>query len=824
MNLSARKMRGAATGAVLLGLTAVFGIAAMVYREETASSHVMINEVCSNNFSVLADENGEYPDYAELYNPSSHEVVLDGLYLSDNEKHLKKSPLDQVRIPAGGRAVIWLDDSGSDGLHAGFQLSKDGDSLFLSSESGEILDRVSLPKLSYNTSYARCRDGQREWEQMTPTPGEANEEGSPVPVRTGDAPFFSAESGFYEEGFELVMEAADGMEIYYTLDGSEPAADSILYEGPIRIEDRSGRPNVYAARTDLSPTNPYAPEFAVDKATVVRAAAYDPAEGTYSRIRTASYFVGFSQKEDYEGMPVLSLAADPEDLFDADRGIYGNGAELERYKQLGGFRDGELLDSFTDEEGGLHHRYMASNAFHQGKEWEREAAVTFFDEEHTCQFTQQVGIRISGQSTRGAAQKSMNLYGRDIYDTNTVFPYPFFDGMEYSSIKIRNGGSDNAGSKIMDAMLESLVTDRDVSTQASRPCAVFLNGEYWGFYHIRERYGEEYLANHFGVGKNNVWLMDSGTADIGGQKAADAYEAMLSLGEYDMTVPENYALAESRIDLQSLIDFYCINHYIDNMDLGFGQNMALWRTVWPENAAEGDTRWRWMIFDTDGSMTGWDNNTFENSEPWDAETALMDEPLMRSLMKNETFRKRFALSFMDIANTCFDYARVHESLEEWRNTCRTQVTRSHQRFFREDFSEEVFDGSLDRMDEFFQKRFEYIVPCMAAELGLSGTPEKVTVTVNDPAGGSVLINTASTEGSRTWSGFYYTDYPVTVTAVPAEGWEFAGWSGAVSGDGPIQEAAVEPGGIRLYARFVKSRQESADRARRGQFIFDGEYR
>lgn len=805
MNLSVRKIRMAGTGAVLIGLTAVFGIAAGVYRRETAASHVVINEVCSSNFSALADENGEYPDYAELYNPSAQEVVLDGLYLSDNEKHLKNSPLDGVTIPAGGRVVIWLDDSGSDGMHAGFKLSKGGDSLFLSDENGKILDSLTVPELSYNTSYARCADGQAEWSRMTATPGLANEEGGRLTERAGEEPLFSAESGFYEESFSLTMEAAEGMEIYYTLDGSEPSADSYLYEEPVLIEDVSGRDNVYSARTDLSPTNSYTPDFPVDKAVVVRAVAYDPENDTFSDVKTASYFVGFSEKEDYDGFAVFSLVTDPDNLFDAETGIYGNGAEMERYKKLGGLQDGKLLDSFTDENGELHHRYMASNAFREGKEWEREATIAFFDEEHAYQFTQNVGIRISGQSTRGAAQKSLNLYGRDIYDENTVFPYAFFDGMEYSTIKLRNGGSDNARSKIMDAMLESLVTDRDVSTQASRPCVVFLNGEYWGVYNIRERYGEEYLSNHFGVGENNVWLIDSGSADIGETEAADAYEAMLSLGEYDLTVPENYALAESMIDLQSLIDFYCINHYIDNMDLGFGQNMALWRTIWQENAAAGDTRWRWMIFDVDGSMTGWDNNTFENSEPWDAEMALMDEPLMRALMQNEAFRKRFALSFMDIANTCFAYDRVHGILEEWRKTYRTQVTRSHQHFFSEDFSEADFDGYLDEMDAFFKRRFDYIVPCMARELGLSGTLENVTVTVNAPEGGSVLVNTASTKGSRTWSGSYYTDYPVTVTAVPENGWEFAGWSGDVSGKKLTQEAVVKEGGIRLYARFVRSR-------------------
>ena len=391
MNLSVRKIRMWGAAAVLVGLTAVFGIAAGIYRRETAASHVVINEVCSSNFSAQADENGEYPDYAELYNPLPYEVRLDGLYLSDNEKHLKKSPLNGVTVPAGGRTLIWLDDSGAGGTHGSFKLSKDGDSLFLSDEAGEILDSMNVPALSYNTSYGRLGDGQAEQGRMTATPGLSNADGEPLFERAGKEPVFSAESGFYEEGFFLTMEAEEGMEIYYTLDGSEPSTDSFLYEEPVRIEDADSRENIYAARTDLSPTNSYTPDFPVDKGTVVRAIAYDPEKETVSDIKTASYFVEFSEKEDYDNMAVLSLVTDPDNLFDAETGIYGNGAAFERYQELGGLQDGQLLDSFTDADGELHHRYMASNAFNKGKEWEREATIAFFDEAHAWQFTQDVG-------------------------------------------------------------------------------------------------------------------------------------------------------------------------------------------------------------------------------------------------------------------------------------------------------------------------------------------------------------------------------------------------------------------------------------------------
>ena len=57
------------------------------------------------------------------------------------------------------------------------------------------------------------------------------------------------------------------------------------------------------------------------------------------------------------------------------------------------------------------------------------------------------------------------------------------------------------------------------------------------------------------------------------------------------------------------------------------------------------------------------------------------------------------------------------------------------------------------------------------------------------------------EGS--WTGKYYTDYPVTVTAVPADGYEFVGWSGSVTSNSDTIEAEVVEGGITLEAIFGK---------------------
>jgi hypothetical protein len=54
-----------------------------------------------------------------------------------------------------------------------------------------------------------------------------------------------------------------------------------------------------------------------------------------------------------------------------------------------------------------------------------------------------------------------------------------------------------------------------------------------------------------------------------------------------------------------------------------------------------------------------------------------------------------------------------------------------------------------------------------------------------------------------WSGEYYTDYPVTVTANPASGYEFVGWSGSIDSTEITVEVPVVSGGIIIKAEFRK---------------------
>ena len=187
-----------------------------------------------------------------------------------------------------------------------------------------------------------------------------------------------------------------------------------------------------------------------------------------------------------------------------------------------------------------------------------------------------------------------------------------------------------------------------------------------------------------------------------------------------------------------------------------------------------------------------------------AEISINQQRIYTALKENPDFCRQFVLTFMDLANQNFNYERVKAEIEAYG------------------YESDGYQGGglgggtqpLDYYDSFFRERAFWIIPYMAEEFGLSGTREDVILSVNDPEAGAVQINTITPDLSKgPWSGEYYTDYPVIVTAKACVGYEFVGWEKTVLSNGrkttvyreKTMEIPVEKGGIRLNAVFRKVR-------------------
>lgn len=521
--------------------------------------------------------------------------------------------------------------------------------------------------------------------------------------------FFSVEPGFYEESFKLEMSTKSGT-IYYTLDGTVPDKNSIKYENPILITDATENDNVYSMRTDVSTgfdkeeiekissnaPGYQVPDYKIDKATIVRAVACDEM-GNYSDVKTASYFVGFSDKNGYEGMKILSLVTDPANLFDYETGIYVTGKAYNEYvnKYRG---SGEYY--WREEFWG----FWYANYRNRGIKWERKAESQFFDEFGQLDLSQECGIRIHGGISRGYNPKSLNIYARKEYDGNKTLQADLFGTGYYpSAVTLFQGGND-VRTKAKDYAVCRVIKDLNIATMNYEPYVLFLNGEYWGIYWLNEKYNADFFTYYYGVEKDNVIMIKSGELEEGEEEDLKYYSKMYEFcSQTDVTELENYEKVCEMIDIESYIDYYAVMLYIGRTGDWPWLNYGLWRVDKTDNSLYGDGKWRWIIFDL---------NSPGFSTDLDSIAYAMDNDIMfKNLMTNDAFRSRLIDRMEELADTVFNNGAMEDILCEYETFIAEPMRENDKRFFGDD-SLSAFYGEMDGLKSFFSQRKDYLIPVL----------------------------------------------------------------------------------------------------------------
>ena len=135
----------------------------LAYRTDTMviEGSLVINEIMANAKSGLADEDGEYVDWVELYNTTDQTISLDNYALSDNEaKPLKwRFPQGAVVAPHSYYLVFCSNKDRRDDVtripHANFGISAEHDTVVLSDSNGHLVDRVTIDNLPSDCTFAK---------------------------------------------------------------------------------------------------------------------------------------------------------------------------------------------------------------------------------------------------------------------------------------------------------------------------------------------------------------------------------------------------------------------------------------------------------------------------------------------------------------------------------------------------------------------------------------------------------------------------------------------------------------------------------------------
>ncbi len=654
---------------------------------------IVINEFMSDNEITIQDEDGDFSDWIELYNPNDHTINLWNYGLSDNVGELGKWIFPSIDLPGHGFLLIFAsgkERQDSSELHTNFKISSGGETLYLVNSAGVIIDETINKYLADDKVMARIPDGSDHWfESSNPTPGSSNE--------TENQLLFSSVGGFFSAPFYLKITSVLGDTVFYTLDGSIPTDSSGICVDSLFMDDTYTKPNYYSE----IPTSPEqrlisyhaweSPDANIDKANIVRCASFRNGMRT-SEIYTHTYFVDSNIFSKYS-MPVISLVTESANFFGFDKGIYVPG-KMQEPNNPG----------------------VTGNYYMKGEAWERPIHNEYSENNGHIRCSQNAGARIHGGLTRHAGQKTLRVYAREEYG-ESCFNYQLLSQKPVNSYKrflLRTtmGGSSIDEATIRDVVAHEIVRDLDIEIQDYQPVIVYINGEYWGIHTLRDRIDERYIEYTFGFDKDSIDMINANIALVDAGSNAHYKRVAEYIDQNDLSVDFNYEYVKSQIDIHSLVDYVIAEMFLSNWDWP-GNNQKLWRPQTPEG------KWRWIFFDLDVAYSHTITDIFdhamleEGERPWNTES--VSSLLLRNLLKNNNFRSLFIDRFAEILNKEFSQEKMMSKLNAIMDLYRLEIPRHCSRWhypasidsWEDDIENHIVDFLVDRPCEVAKQIINY---------------------------------------------------------------------------------------------------------------------
>lgn len=392
------------------------------------------------------------------------------------------------------------------------------------------------------------------------------------------------ESGFYDEDFTISFDLKNlhNCSIIYTKDGSIPSFENIkgfeyhtkscpkcslnnrfeyshLYSEPITTSDSTYKKEKISLiensyRHFKEPINKIPQAFTFHARLFCKKDTLEQSPKTY--------FVGKSLAQ-FKGFPILSLHTSPSNLFDYYQGI-----------NVPGIKSDSLEGKFNE------------NYHQRGKKWERPIFAEYFNENGEVEFQQNLGLRIHGNTSREYSNRSFRLYARKKYGTKKI-EYPFFD-KQHKRLKLRTSGQDQKQTFFRDGLVAKLFEKSELTVENYQPLNLFINGEYWGLFNLRERFDKHYLSQNLNVDKDSIEILK-------GWFEANENEEIKALRDYlknkNVDTEEAFKYITNKIYLNSFLEHKISEVYFGRWDVTHWQ-------IW-KNKTEKDAKWRWVIWDFD---------------------------------------------------------------------------------------------------------------------------------------------------------------------------------------------------------------------------------
>ena len=520
---------------------------------------------------------------------------------------------------------------------------------------------------------------------------------------------FSPPAGAYDHSQLLaILPLHPHSPVVFTTDGTIPSASvGTVYERPLRLD--SAFPGVTVVRTR---------EFV---------------DGAPGPIVSGSYIVGVAHT-----LPILSIIADPVDLWDPERGIL-------------------------------------ANDWRGGQEWERPIHITYIEADRSDGFDIAVGLRVyhdefstprlDNYSSGSSSKQAFALYLRRDYGAARL-EYPLFtehqgETLSYKRLLLQAGDKSGRWTLLDGQLLADVGAEMDGNVAKGRFVLLFLNGEPWGIYRLSERIDRFFLEDQFGM--LSADLIQDGNAIAGDDQLWGALKIWIET--HDLSDPANYANLQTEIDLDGFTDATILRMY-------FGLALDHILAARPQIA---DGRWFWLHgVDQEGVGRALDTRPVLVQPSGDSNDLTL---LSSRLLENHGYRAHFVGRVADLLNTVLASASMQARIDLLAGQLGPDIGYETDRwpilFDSTVSSGSEWEKNVAALSDYAQGRPDVLRHEIVTEFGLRGT---ANLTFNRSADGNgyVVVNGSPIQ-TLPWSGTYFLDTDVQIIAVPAPGYAFAGW-------------------------------------------------
>ena len=580
-----------------------------------AFADIVISEVMASNGVYV---NGEAYDWVEIHNTGKKAVDLSGYYLSDSKKNPAKWAFPaKTTVKAGGYILVYCTgedmNPGKNGVYyANFKISASGDKLILTEPDGVTQAAYLDIPAQYGNVSWGLPEGGTEYLFF--------EEATPGKrnpkagyAAQADAPVILTAGGFYGAGLTVTVQAAPEATVRYTLDGSTPTAKSKLF-----------------------PTE----GLRFSKTAVLRVRAFESSKVPSPTV-SASYFIGLEQP-----VPVVSLITDEKYLFDKKTGalVKGTNADYPNYE----------------------------------REWEYPVNIEYFSASGQMEINQMGTFTAAGHSARQNAQISIAVYARKAYGADRFYfnPFPNRKYESYKSLLLRSANSDAFSTRLRDPVISSLAEPLNIIYQDALAIEVYINGQYWGHYNLREKINKYFVAQWEGVTDEKE--IDS--IDILARTGRDEFvqngsnDDWLALCDFcktkDLNDPENLQYVTDRLDIDSLFTHTAFEIIIGNNDF---TNVRVYRTP--------GGKWKYLLFDVEAGFLSMDSGpmNYYIKKVNDKIQGFRHEPLA-ALLNVPEMKAAFLTRFAEVLELSFQWPYVEAHFAPWEETLETLLPRHLERW------------------------------------------------------------------------------------------------------------------------------------------------